>query len=202
MGGMKHDSGETTDDPELIRRCLAGDHQAFHALYGRYRLQVYSYLGNMLPGDSHLVDDLFQQTWIRVLDNLDRYEHRQRFLAWLFRIAHNLAVDHIRRRSRHETVELDERLPDEEAGEAWENMDRDTLLRAVAAATATLAPEQREVLALRQQGMPFREIAELQNTNINTVLGRMHYAVKRLRRILGDYMTEVPLEREANHDLP
>lgn len=196
MGGMKHDPGETTDDPALIRRCLAGDHDAFHALYGRFRLQLYSYLGKMFPGNTHLVDDLFQQTWLRVLDNLGRYEHRQQFASWLFRIAHNLAVDHVRRQGRRETVELDERLPDEGLEEAWEKMDRETLLQAVAAATATLAPEQREVLALRQQGIPFREIAELQNTNINTVLGRMHYAVKRLQRMLADYRTDIPLERE------
>jgi DNA-directed RNA polymerase specialized sigma24 family protein len=58
---------------------------------------------------------------------------------------------------------------------------------AVAEVTAALAPEQREVLLLRQQGVSFREIAEIQQTNINTVLGRMHYAVKHLRRRLAEY---------------
>lgn len=193
---MKDDARETTDDLKLIRRCLAGDHEAFHVLYGRYRLQLYSYLGKMLPGDTHLVDDLFQQTWLRVLENLDRYEHRQKFISWLFRIAHNLVVDQVRRQGRREMVEIDDKLADEDACEAWEEMDRETLIKAVAEAAASLAPEQQEVLALRQQGVAFREIAEIQHTNINTVLGRMHYAVKRLRRILSDYVTDQPLERE------
>jgi len=193
---MKDDARETTDDLKLIRRCLAGDQEAFPVLYGRYRLQLYSYLGKMLPGDTHLVDDLFQQTWLRVLENLERYEHRQKFISWLFRIAHNLVVDQVRRQGRREMVEINDRLADEDATEVWEEMDRETLIQAVAQAAASLAPEQQEVLALRQQGVAFREIAEIQNTNINTVLGRMHYAVKRLRRILSDYVTDQPLERE------
>jgi RNA polymerase sigma-70 factor (ECF subfamily) len=151
----------------------------------------------MLSGNSHLVDDLFQQTWIRVLDNLGRYEHRQRFISWLFRIAHNLVVDHVRRHARREMVEVDDRLADESVGDAWEDMDRETLLRAVAKGAETLSPEQQEVLALRQQGVPFREIAEIQDASINTVLGRMHYAVKRLRRMLCDYVTDDPLEPEG-----
>jgi len=194
---MKDDPSETTDDLKLIRRCLAGDQDAFPVLYGRYRLQLYSYLGKMLPGDTHLVNDLFQQTWLKVLDNLARYEHRQKFISWLFRIAHNLVVDHVRRHSRRELVEIDDNLADEDAEDVWEGMDKETLIQAVAQAAATLAPEQQEVLALRQQGIPFREIAEIQNTNINTVLGRMHYAVKRLRLMLRDYMTEQPLDREG-----
>jgi RNA polymerase sigma-70 factor (ECF subfamily) len=194
---MKHDPGESINDLKLIRRCQKGDQRAFEELYGRYRLQLYSYLGKLVPRDTHLVDDLFQQTWIRVLDNLDRYEHRQKFISWLFRIAHNLVIDHVRRHSRREMMELDERLADEDAEEAWEGLDRETLLQAVAQATADLSPEQQEVLALRQQGIPFREIAEIQNASINTVLGRMHYAVKRLRRILSDYVTEQPLDPEG-----
>ncbi|MBT3286459.1 MAG: sigma-70 family RNA polymerase sigma factor [Victivallales bacterium] len=194
---MSQASDESTNDLKLIRRCQAGDQDAFEGLYGRYRLQLYSYLGKMLSGNSHLVDDLFQQTWIRVLDNLGRYEHRQRFISWLFRIAHNLVVDHVRRHARREMVEVDDRLADESVGEAWEDMDRETLLRAVAKGAETLSPEQQEVLALRQQGVPFREIAEIQDASINTVLGRMHYAVKRLRRMLCDYVTDDPLEPEG-----
>lgn len=194
---MSQASDESTNDLKLIRRCQAGDQEAFEDLYGRYRLQLYSYLGKMLSGNSHLVDDLFQQTWIRVLDNLGRYEHRQRFISWLFRIAHNLVVDHVRRHARREMVEVDDRLADESVGEAWEDMDRETLLRAVAKGAETLSPEQQEVLALRQQGVPFREIAEIQDASINTVLGRMHYAVKRLRRMLCDYVTDDPLEPEG-----
>lgn len=173
-------------DSELIKRCRHGDTRAFDELYQRCRLPLYSYLNRLVPGRSHVADDLFQQTWVKMLENLDRYNEQQRFVSWLFRIAHNVAVDHLRKDLRHEMVEVtettavDESLP-------WEAMDRQILAAAVEQVMASLAPAQREVLLLRQQELSFREIAEIQQTNINTVLGRMHYAVKHLRRRLAAY---------------
>jgi RNA polymerase sigma-70 factor (ECF subfamily) len=170
-------------DSELITHCRQGDTQAFDELYRRYRLPLYSYLNRLVPGRSHAVDDLFQQTWVKVLENLERYAEQQRFVSWLFRIAHNVAVDHLRQELRHEMVEVTETMAVAETV-PWEAMDREALLAAVAEATASLAADQREVLLLRQRGLSFREIAEVQQTNINTVLGRMHYAVKNLRKRL------------------
>jgi RNA polymerase sigma-70 factor (ECF subfamily) len=173
-------------DSELIRRCRDGDTRAFDELYQRCRLPLYSYLNRLVPGRRHVADDLFQQTWLKVLENLDRYSEQQRFASWLFRIAHNVAVDHLRQDCRHELVEVTEASAVDESV-PWAAMDRQVLADAVEQLTATLAPEQREVLLLRQQGVGFREIAEIQQTNINTVLGRMHYAVKHLRRRLAEY---------------
>lgn len=173
-------------DSELIKRCREGDTGAFDELYQRCRLPLYSYLNRLVPGRSHVADDLFQQTWVKVLENLDRYSEQQRFVSWLFRIAHNVAVDHLRKELRHEMVEVTEATAVDESV-PWAAMDRQVIAAAVEQVTAGLAPEQREVLLLRQQGISFREIAEMQQTNINTVLGRMHYAVKHLRRRLAEY---------------
>ncbi len=173
-------------DSELVTRCRRGDMGAFEELYRRYRRPLYSYLNRLIPGRTHVVDDLFQQVWVRVLDNLSRYTEQQRFVSWLFRIAHNLAMDHVRQESRHETEEVTETVAATETA-PWEDLDRQVLLAAVEEATRTLAPEQREVLLLRQRGLSFREIADLQKTGINTVLGRMHYAVRHLRRRLAEY---------------
>jgi len=174
-------------DSELITHCRAGDTRAFDELYERYRLPLYSYLNRIVPGRSHAVDDLFQQTWVKVLESLDRYAEQQRFVSWLFRIAHNVAVDHLRREARYDMVEVTESVAVAETV-PWEAMDRQALLAAVHQATAGLAPEQREVVLLRQRGLSFREIADVQDTNINTVLGRMHYAVRNLRRRLGEFL--------------
>jgi RNA polymerase sigma-70 factor (ECF subfamily) len=173
-------------DGELVQRCRHGDTRAFDELYQRCRLPLYSYLNRLVPGRSHIADDLFQQTWLKMLENLNRYSEQQRFLSWLFRIAHNVAVDHLRKDLRHEMVEVTETTAVDESV-PWAAMDRQVVAAAVAEVTAALAPEQREVLLLRQQGVSFREIAEIQQTNINTVLGRMHYAVKHLRRRLAEY---------------
>ena len=167
-------------DSELVLRCRDGDQQAFETLYHRYRLPLYSYLNKLLPGQSARVDDFYQQTWLRVLDHLEGYREQQQFLSWLFRIAHNLVVDHFRREAKQEFVELDERLPD--PGSApWHALDDDQFRTEFEQAIAELAPAQREVVLLRQRGVPFKEIAEIQQTGLNTVLGRMHYAVQRLQ---------------------
>ena len=180
-------SDSQPSDGDLIRRYTDGDDGAFDILYGRYRRQLYAYLNRLLPGQPQLADDMYQQTWTRVLENLPRYREKQRFLSWAFRIAHNLAVDYFRRDAHVDRVEIDERLPGQ-TPEAWRDMDRRDLGAALARAVEALSPEQREVFLLRQQDVPFKEIATIQQTGINTVLGRMHYAVRNLRGLLADWL--------------
>lgn len=174
------------DDSELIARCGNGDEQAFELLYQRYRLQLYSYLNKLVPGRADIVDDLYQQTWIRVLDSLARYREQKHFLSWLFRIAHNLAMDHFRQQAKHETVELDEKASVTE-NPPWVDTDRQELAAALGKAVEELPREQREVFLLRQQGIPFKEIAAVQEVGLNTALGRMHYAVNSLRQLLANW---------------
>ena len=176
-----------TPDMDLIRAYLAGDQTAFTHLYERYRRPLYAYLNRLMPGAG--ADDLFQQTWIKAIDHLPRYEDRQTFLAWLCRIAHNAAIDHFRRARNQPTLSLDEHdiATDPQAPVAT-RMASGELQQALQDAIAQLPPEQREVLLLRQQGVAFKEIAEIQDISINTVLGRMHYAVNRLRQHLRDHL--------------
>ena len=84
------------DDGVLIQAYLAGDVSAFDTLYARYKRPLYAYL-NRMTGNHALADDLFQQTWLRVIKKLEKYESKQKFFAWLTMIAHNLAIDHFRK---------------------------------------------------------------------------------------------------------
>ncbi|MFA5205466.1 MAG: sigma-70 family RNA polymerase sigma factor [Lentisphaeria bacterium] len=170
---------------DLIRRHLDGDTIAFERLYHRWRAPLYGYLNRLLPDQGATVDDLFQQTWLRVVDALPRYHEQQRFAAWLFGIAHNLLLDH----HRHQAVSplappgevpLDD-LPVTAGPEPWMAWSARELGDALAAALEQLPPDLREVFLLRRQGVSFKDIADLQKTGLNTVLGRMHYAVRRLR---------------------
>ena len=88
------DALENISDSELIARARQRDESAFNVLYARYRLQLFSYLNKLLPGDHQMVDDLFQQVWLKVVTNWERYDDQQKFLAWLCRIGHNLVMDH------------------------------------------------------------------------------------------------------------
>ena len=186
--------GQEIDDMTLIREYLAGDEESFRVLYERYKSLLYSYLNRLLNGDCPRADDLFQQTWIRAVDQLDRYEHRQQFSAWLLRIAHNLTIDYYRRSGRRRQYEIGS-LDDPDASfdppghgdEPWRGMHREELEKAISEAVERLSPELREVFLLRRENVPFREIAQIQKSSINTVLARMQYALRNLRKHLAEW---------------
>ncbi|OPZ28999.1 MAG: RNA polymerase sigma factor CarQ [Lentisphaerae bacterium ADurb.BinA184] len=176
------------DDADLIQGYLAGDEQAFNSLYQRYRKPVYSYLCRMFPGRHALVDDLYQQTWLKVIDRLAGYRHQDRFISWILRISHNLAIDHCRQESHAGAQALeDDAVPAPAAGAPGAELGRDELAAAIGEAVAQLPVEQREVFLLRQEEIPFKDIARLQGVGINTVLGRMHYAVRHLQERLREW---------------
>lgn len=179
-------------DEELILAYLEGDSDSFTVLYERYKRPLYAYLNRML-GNHAQSDDVFQQTWIRVVRRLGEYESKQKFFAWLSMIAHNLAIDQFRREKKSAELPLD----DENAAvsepvthtEPWMRMHNRELGKALREAAEGLAEEQKEVFLLRQEGLSFKEIAEVQNCSINTVLGRMQYAVKNLRKRLNEWVS-------------
>ena len=100
---MDHDDS----DENLMLRYAAGEAAAFDLLYGRYRVRLLRYLVR-LTGQAAVAEELYQDTWSRVIDARARYEPSARFAAWLFRIAHHLAIDHLRR--SRPTVSADEVL--------------------------------------------------------------------------------------------
>jgi RNA polymerase sigma-70 factor (ECF subfamily) len=98
------------------------------------------------------------------------------------RVAHNLAMDHFRKSARHVHVALDE----ERAGELEapaEDGEWEQRAQFLEQALGQLSSDQREVVELRRQGVPFKEIALVQKCSLNTVLGRMHYAVQKIQRL-------------------
>ena len=175
-------------DIQLIERCRSGDERAFDLLYARYRLPLFSYLHKLLEGNKSLVDDIFQQVWIKANRNWDKYSDQQKLLAWLCRIAHNAVMDHYRRNRRMPTVELSDTDGFSEYEPADEGHDRVLFENALEDAIQGLSEEQREVVEMRRNGMSFKDIAEKQKTNLNTALCRMHYAINNLRAKLKDFM--------------
>ncbi len=175
-------------DKELVMKCQAGDDSAFGVLYGRYRLRLFSYISRLLPGQPDLVEEVFQQTWCKVVRNWKGYDDRQKFLAWLCRIAHNLVMDHFRSKVRRES----EPLTDQDAISAETEPNRKVelleLKAALEAAIVALPDSQRRVVELRREGRSFKEIADLEQSTLNTVLARMHYAVQKLREGLKDFV--------------
>lgn len=187
----------STDDEakHWLAEYRKGHVEALGKLVEHYRRPLYAFLYKMLERRSADADEIFQEVWLRVIKNIERYED-QSFLSWLFRIAHNLIIDRARRarptvdlsHGSDDGFSLEERLPSNKLGPEFEVAGRDIGIR-ITAAVARLPPEQREVFLLRTEGdVPFKEIAKMQKTSINTALARMHYAVLKLREELrGDY---------------
>ena len=90
-----------TPDNVLITQYLSGSNEAFDTLLSRYKQCIYSFIYSKIK-DKEIVDDIFQDTFIKVIKSLKKgtYNEEGRFLSWVMRIAHNLIVDHFRRKKR------------------------------------------------------------------------------------------------------
>lgn len=174
------------DDMMLIQSYIAGDERAFEMLYRRYRKQLYGYLYNLLSGNAADTDEIFEETWIKVIDKLPSYRDQGKFSAWLFRVARNVFIDAVRKNKRSalplESGELPD-VPDWSLRPEREFEEEDSL-KIIQDALAQLPEDQREVFLLRQQSMSFKDISQIQSCSVNTVLGRMHYAVRNLKKLI------------------
>jgi RNA polymerase sigma-70 factor (ECF subfamily) len=172
------------DEAARLRR---GDPDALAAAISRYQHRLYRYLLRLVS-DPATAEDLFQQTWVRVMESIRRYDPRRSFDAWLFSVAHNLAIDHLRK-SRPES--LDEMQPSghsradglaETAPDALECLLEWERAEAVAAALRYLPAIHREVLTLRfEEDMKLEQMAEIVQVPLSTVKSRLRRALDGLR---------------------
>lgn len=180
-------------DIEQIERYRQGDTEALNLLVERYRRPLFGFIYRM-ASTTEEAEEIFQEVWLRVIKNLAKYRNN-RFLSWLFRIAHNLVIDRSRRQSPEVAIE-DEGTTDWLAFHAGHQsvspvdaLQEDDMHNRIQAAVAQLPVNQRAVFLMRMEGdLPFREIARIQNVSINTALARMTYATDKLRKALAaDY---------------
>lgn len=177
-------------DAELIHAWRTGDEGALRRLVERWQRPLYGFLVKS-TGSREDAEDLFQDTWVRLLGALPRYEERQQFKSLLFTVASRLAIDQSRRRGRYreESMEGDEgwaeRLAAGESACPEARLERIGREEALRAAIDRLPDPQRQVVLLRLEAdMSFQEIAEVQGAPLGTVLPRMHRAVKSIRRYI------------------
>lgn len=172
-----------------------GDAGAFETLYSRHRGPLYRYFIRQVSRAQ--VDDLFQEVWLRVVRGQDRYRASAPFSAYLYRIAHNVLVDHYRRKGRG--IEFSSPEPPELAdpGATPERAFTQGQLRSkLAAAMEDLPAPQREVFLLHQEGgLTLEQIGHVVGAGRETVKSRLRYAVNRLRRELSEVAP--PAEKQA-----
>jgi len=182
-------------DQELVNNYLNGNHSSFEILINRHQGRVFSYI-LMLVKDRQLADDIFQDTFIKIIRTLKSgaYKEEGKFIQWAMRIAHNLIIDHFRKSKRLPTIDsqfddvsvvrqLNQADPSVEELMITEQI-HDDLRKMI----NFLPEEQREVLYLRLYSeMSFKDIAELTGVSINTALGRMRYALINMRKMAKDH---------------
>ncbi len=178
-------------DQELIDLYLDGNHSSLELLIRRHKKRVYSYI-LMVVRDHHLAEDIFQDTFIKVINTLrsGNYKEEGKFIQWVMRIAHNLTIDHFRKNRRIPTVDNDPDFDIFETLRVFDSNVEDRMVTSqihqdVRALIDFLPPEQREVVMMRHYSdMSFKDIAEETNVSINTALGRMRYALINLRKLI------------------
>ncbi len=175
-------------DESLALRLRDGDSVAGDVLVKRYHPALIRYL-HRLSGTDHMAEELHQQTWLSVLDHIDRFDPTSSsggFKAWLFRIATNKTNDHWRSKGREKAATAGLKLVTDEvlphAGARLESTEEQEKLKR---AIQLLPQAQRQVLMLRYySNLKFVEIAQLLGCPLNTALGRMHKATQKLKVLM------------------
>jgi RNA polymerase sigma-70 factor (ECF subfamily) len=172
-------------DEELMLAYGRGDPGAFDTLYRRHRGALFRFILRAIK-QRPAAEELFQETWIRVIEASKRYAPQARFTTWLYTIAHNLLVDHWRRKGLS-LVQLDEdpvaAAPDNPARQAEAREALARLLRAIEALPAA----QREAFLLHEEaGLSIAQIAAVTGSGEEAAKSRLRYAMAKLKAAVDD----------------
>lgn len=190
-----------SQDLELVDRIQAQDREAFKELVEKYQRKVYSICYGMLK-DSESSMDVSQEVFIKVYRYIDKFNRDSSFYTWLYRITVNMCIDHIRKNSRVQKVEYDDRIAHEGDSEGEDyitpsrlgiNPDkvygRKELRQKMLEALETLTEKHRTILILREvEGLSYEELAEVLDISKGTVMSRLYHARRYFQEALKDYL--------------
>ena len=181
-------------DSELVALYQNGNEEAFEELVNRYKARIFTSI-YLIVKDNYLAEDILQETFIKAINTIKRgkYNEEGKFLPWIMRIAHNLAVGHFRKSNRFPVVVMEDgspvfntvnfsEAPFETVQIQKEIQDKVRYL------IQDLPDTQKQVLIMRHyMDLSFQEIADTTGVSINTALGRMRYALINLRKRMKKY---------------
>lgn len=176
-------------DSVLLSQYIKGNEEAFSALLHRHQNRVFSTC-YVIVKDQYIAEDLVQEVFIKAVKTIKsgKYNEEGKFLPWILRIAHNLAIDHFRKNKRYPTIVMEDgnnvfntlEFSEESIETTQVREDTHNQLKRL---IKDLPDSQREVLVMRHyMQMSFQEIADATGVSINTALGRMRYALINLRK--------------------
>ena len=176
-------------DSVLVSQYKNGSEEAFEELVSRHKSRVFTTI-YLIVKDKYVAEDLLQDAFIKVVKTIKsgKYNEEGKFLPWVLRIAHNLAIDYFRKDKRYPTIVMEDgskvfntlEFAEDSIESVQIKQDTNALLKKL---IQELPEVQREVLIMRHyMQMSFQDIAESTDVSINTALGRMRYALINLRK--------------------
>ena len=191
-------AGDPEEDFRLVGLAQKGDMRAYDALVIRHQGRIYAMIRNMVKNDADAWD-LSQEVFVKAWRALPRFEARARFSTWLFRIAHNSVYDWVRKRKIESTGELNDEIFNRDSidlsaqtAPSFVELPDDALSNTelrekIEEALGKLSAEHREAVVLKDvQGLSYKEIAEVMDCTLGTVMSRLYYARQKLQALLKD----------------
>ncbi len=181
-------------DSVLVRDYINGNERALATLINRHKQTIFGFIFSKVK-DKALAEDIFQETFIKVINSLKRqsYNEEGKFLPWVIRIARNLIMDHFRQNKRILKFDTKEdfdifKVISDSSLNVEKTIVREQIILDIKRLIEELPEDQKEVLLMRiYKEMSFKEIAEATDVSINTALGRMRYAIINLKKLIKKY---------------
>ncbi len=183
---------------DLVKRCQAGDTEAFNELVTRYRTRIFGMIYNMVHSEQDAWD-LAQDSFVKAWKSIKRFRGHSSFYTWIYRIVMNVTIDWLRKKQvKGGGGEFDDAIQLKEIDPAsktvpkadalpYETMKRSEIRARIENAIAQLSPEHRAVILMKEiEEMQYHEIAETLRCSIGTVMSRLFYARKKLQNLLKD----------------
>lgn len=193
---MDKDRASAAEDARWVEQARAGDTRAFDRLVSKHRGRMYAMIYQMVKNDADAWD-LAQEAFIKAWRALPGFESRARFSTWLFRITHNVVYDWLRKRRMKVVSELNDEVFDSgridprastaprQHQRPDEAMQLSELQQRIHDGLDKLSEQHREVILLREiQGLDYKEIAEIIDSSMGTVMSRLYYARQKLQAYL------------------
>ena len=188
---------------DLVKRCQAGDTEAFDELVTRYRARVFGMICNMVHSEQDAWD-LAQESFLKAWKSIGRFRGQSSFYTWIYRIVMNVTIDWLRKKQvKGGGAEFDDAIQLTQIDPAsktapktealpYQAMERDEIRARIEKAIGQLPPEQRAVILMKEiDDMQYHEIAEALGCSIGTVMSRLFYARKKLQNLLRDVYENV-----------
>ena len=183
---------------DLVKRCQAGEADAFDELVVRYRTRIFGMIYNMVHNEQDAWD-LAQDSFVKAWKSMKRFRGQSSFYTWMYRIVMNVTIDWLRKKQiKGAGAEFDDSIQLKEIDPAsktvpkpdalpYERMQQTEIRAQIDSAIGQLTPEHRAVILMKEiEDMQYHEIAEALGCSIGTVMSRLFYARKKLQTLLKD----------------